>query len=103
MLERLWLIPVGLIIGTYGALIGAGREASPLFPCLRGPIGVVRVPIWDLGSVICRYLDCGILRNGPTRVRCGERSQGHLIETLVDLKGNSHFVVGFNNGVSDKG
>ena len=24
MLERIWLIPVGFIIGTYGTLIGAG-------------------------------------------------------------------------------
>ena len=29
MLDRLWLIPVGFIIGTYGTLIGAGGGFRP--------------------------------------------------------------------------
>jgi len=100
MVERLWLIPVGLIIGTYETLIGAGR-GFVLVPMLEGTYRCCCRPY--LGFVIYLYLDCGILRNGSTRVRCGEHSQGHLMETLGDFKGNSHFVVGFNNGVSDKG
>jgi uncharacterized membrane protein YfcA len=35
MLERLWLIPVGVIIGTYGTLIGAGGDFV-LVPMLEG-------------------------------------------------------------------
>jgi hypothetical protein len=100
MFERLWLIPVGFIIGTYETLIGAGG-GFVLVPMLEGTYRCCYRPY--LGSAIYLYLDCGILQNGSTRVRCGERSQGHLMETLVDLKGNSRFVGGFNNGVSDKG
>jgi hypothetical protein len=56
-----------------------------------------------LGSVIYRYLDCGVLKNGLAQVGCGECGYEYLLKALIDLKGNSHFVVGFNNGVSDKG
>jgi len=83
--------------GGYGSIAFMEREVLShlLFPNTRGNQVVM--------TKEKEAQDCGILRNGSTRVRCRERSQGHLMETLVDLKGNSHFVVGFNNGVSDKG
>ena len=43
-----------------------------------------------------------MLHSGYNLNRCGEWGYESLLETLIDLKGNSHFVVGFNDGASDK-
>jgi hypothetical protein len=41
-----------------------------------------------LRSVIYRYLDCGGLRNGFTRVRCGEYGHGYLLAFVLKRSGN---------------
>ena len=41
-----------------------------------------------LRSVIYRYLDCGILRNGFARVRCGECGHEYLLAFVLKRSGN---------------
>ena len=39
-------------------------------------------------SVIYRYLDCGVLRNGFARVRCGECGHEYLLAFVLKRSGN---------------
>ena len=41
-----------------------------------------------LRSVIYRYLDCGVLRNGFARVRCGECGHEYLLAFVLKQSGN---------------
>jgi hypothetical protein len=41
-----------------------------------------------LRSVIYRYLDCGVLRNGFARARCGEYGHEYLLAFVLKRSGN---------------